>query len=212
MRNKKTQDMVLVSVFTAIIFILAFIPGVGYIPLGAIRATIIHIPVIIGGILLGPVYGAFLGGMFGLTSFLSNTFSPVLTSFVFTPFYSIGTSKGNLWSIVICFVPRILIGVVSYYVFHFCQRLLKKHKNTSYLSYFISGVLGSLTNTILVMNLIYFCFGAEYSAVKEIGIESLYYTIITVIAVNGIPEAIAAGVITTAVCAVLYRMVVQNRA
>ena len=70
-------------------------PILGYIPLGFTRATIIHIPVIIGSIILGPKYGAFLGFIFGLTSLVNNTFNPTVTSFVFTPFYSLGTYVGN---------------------------------------------------------------------------------------------------------------------
>ena len=45
----------------------------------------LHVPVIIGSILLGPKKGAFLGGMFGLASLLKNTLVPGLSSFVFTP-------------------------------------------------------------------------------------------------------------------------------
>ena len=45
----------------------AFTPF-GYIPLGFMNATIIHVPVIIGAIILGPKYGGFLGLVFGITS------------------------------------------------------------------------------------------------------------------------------------------------
>ena len=107
--NTPTLSMVQLAMFSAIILAMAFIPGLGYIPLGVTRATIIHLPVIIGSLLLGPKKGAFLGGVFGLTSLINNTFSPTVTSFTFSPFYS----GGNPWSLVICFVPRILIGIKS---------------------------------------------------------------------------------------------------
>ena len=77
------------------------------------KRQIVHIPVIIGSLLLGPKKGAILGALFGLTSFLNNSFvSPNATSFVFTPLYSVGDFQGNAWSLVICFLPRILVGVV----------------------------------------------------------------------------------------------------
>ena len=106
-----TRDMVQVALFAALIVALAFLPFIGYIPLGFTKATTIHIPVIIGSILLGPQKGAVLGGVFGLTSLINNTLYPTATSFVFSPFYSAGAFKGGWASLIICFVPRILVGV-----------------------------------------------------------------------------------------------------
>ena len=120
--SQKTRELVLTAMFTAIIIAMAFVPYLGYIPLGFMNATIIHIPVIIGAIVLGPKRGAFLGGVFGITSMINNTFNPNITSFVFSPFYSMGDMHGNIWSIVICLVPRILVGVVAYYVYRLVDR------------------------------------------------------------------------------------------
>ena len=93
--------------------------------LGVLRPTTIHIPVILGSILLGWKKGAALGGLFGLTSLLVNTFTPNPTSFVFSPFYSLGEIGGNGWSLVICFVPRILVGVAPYFVYKGMKKLIK---------------------------------------------------------------------------------------
>lgn len=206
MRNKKTSNLVLCAIIIAIILMLAFTPGLGYIPLGAIRITTIHIPVIIGGILLGPKYGAILGGVFGFTSFINNTFSPVITSFVFTPFYSLGDGKGNLLSLVICFVPRILIGVTSYYTYIGMDKLLKEYKGHSSISLVVAGIVGALTNTILVMNMIYVFFGKQYANVTGRAIETLYGAIMVIIGVNGVPEAIGAAVITLAIGNIMLRL------
>ena len=59
-KTAKTKELVLMAMFTAIIIAMAFVPYFGYIPLGFMNATIIHIPVIIGAIVLGPKKGAFL--------------------------------------------------------------------------------------------------------------------------------------------------------
>lgn len=96
---------------------MAFTPFLGYIPLGFTRATIIHIPVILASLLMGPKTGALLGLLFGLTSFINNTVNPTVTSFVFTPFYSMGEFSGGIGSVIICFVPRILTGVVPHYIY-----------------------------------------------------------------------------------------------
>ena len=110
-RTKQVQDMTILSMFTAIIFLLTFTP-LGLVDLPVIKATVLHVPVIIGSILLGPRKGAFLGGMFGLSSLIKNTLVPGLSSFVFSPLIPVpGLDRGSLWALFICFVPRILVGV-----------------------------------------------------------------------------------------------------
>lgn len=204
MKTTKTLELVQVAMFTAIILLLAFTPNLGYIPVGPTRATIIHIPVILGAIALGPKKGAFLGGIFGLTSLINNTVNPTVTSFVFSPFYSLGEQSGNALSLVICFVPRILVGVVPFLVFLLVKKIMKNNKASNTVGLALAGILGSLTNTILVMNMIYFFFGKSYASATGNGVETLYNTVILpVIAVNGVIEAIVAGVLSVAVGAAL---------
>lgn len=195
----KTKELVLTAMFTAIIIAMAFVPYMGYIPLGFMNATIIHIPVIIGAIVLGPKKGAFLGAVFGLTSMINNTFNPNLTSFVFSPFYSIGDMHGNFASIIICMVPRILIGVVAYYVYKGIMKLFQNKKQGSIFGLAAAGIAGAMTNTLLVMNGIYFLFGNSYAAAKGIAADALYGVILGVIGTQGIPEAIVAAVLVTAI-------------
>lgn len=193
--SRKTLDLVQLSLFSAIIILMALVPSLGYIPIppGMLRATIIHIPVIIGSIVLGPKKGAILGTLFGITSLLTNTVSPTPVSFVFSPFLNIGDWGAFFASFVICFVPRIFVGIVPYYVYKLIHK--KTKKNTVPL--IVSGICGSLTNTILVTNLIYFLFGQQYVSAKGIASYSLYYTIvISALAVNGVIEGIIASVLT----------------
>ena len=89
--NKKTYQMVLTALFAAIIILMAFIPFLGYINLVVIKATLIHVPVIIGSIILGPKRGAFLGFVFGCTSLINNTINPSLLSFAFSPLKKIAS-------------------------------------------------------------------------------------------------------------------------
>ena len=127
MKNEKTYELVLTALFTAIIVIMAFTP-LGYIPLVVINATIIHIPVIFGALFLGPKKGAFLGFVFGLTSFINNTFKAATASaFVFSPVlaYRFAGVSGIFKSLYICFVPRILVGVVPYFVWLLIRRIVK---------------------------------------------------------------------------------------
>ena len=87
MKTKKhdTQWMVSVALMAAIVILLANTP-LGMIQLPIIKATTVHIPVIIGAILLGPSAGAILGFVFGVCSLVSNTMAPTLLSFAFSPF------------------------------------------------------------------------------------------------------------------------------
>ncbi len=127
MKNEKTYELVLTALFTAIIVIMAFTP-LGYIPLVVINATIIHIPVILGALFLGPKKGAFLGFVFGLTSLINNTVKAVTASaFVFSPVlaYRVAGVSGIFKSLYICFVPRILVGVVPYFVWLLIRRIVK---------------------------------------------------------------------------------------
>ena len=64
MKNEKIHGLVLTALLTTVIAVMTF-TSLGYIPLGVINATIIHIPVIIGSLFLGPKKGAFLGFVFG---------------------------------------------------------------------------------------------------------------------------------------------------
>ena len=82
-----TRWLVLVALMAAIIIILANTP-LGMIQLPVIKATTVHIPVIIGAILLGPLAGGILGFVFGVCSLISNTMAPTLLSFAFSPFLS----------------------------------------------------------------------------------------------------------------------------
>lgn len=203
-RSQKTLGMVQLAMFMAIILLLAFTPNLGYIPVGPTRATIIHIPVILGSLALGPKKGAVLGATFGLTSLIMGTINPTITSFVFSPFYSLGEIHGNFFSLIICFVPRILVGVVPFFVYALVRKLMKANKASNIVGFTIAGVLGSMTNTILVMNMIYFFFGKQYASVQEVNAGDLYSAIILpVISFNGVIEAIVAGILTAAVGAAL---------
>lgn len=200
--HTQVLGLVQVALFAALIIIMAFTPFLGYIPLGFTRATIIHIPVIIGALTLGPKKGAMLGFVFGMTSLINNTMNPTVTSFVFSPFYSLGEIHGGIESIIICFLPRILVGAVPYFVYRFLQG--KCHAPMT-VSLGAAGLFGSLTNTLLVMNFIYLFFKDAYAAANGVGTNAVYGFILSIIGINGVPEAIVAAIITAFVGRVLLK-------
>ncbi|OJG94975.1 pantothenate ECF transporter [Enterococcus thailandicus] len=194
--------------FLAILILLAVTP-LGFIPIGPINATTMHIPVIIASIVLGPRLGAFLGGVFGFISLIRSTIIQTPLSFVFSPLVPvIGTTQGSWKALLVVFIPRILIGIVPYFVYMGFKRFSKR--NTSPVALFIAGLAGSLTNTILVMNLIYFLFQQDYAQVIGANTNAVYSAILAVIFTSGVPEAIVAGLATAGAASVLLKLVKTN--
>lgn len=263
----KSYELVLTALFTAIIIIMAFTP-LGYIPLVVINATIIHIPVILGAIFCGPKKGAFLGFVFGLTSFIKNTLMPTsLSAFVFSPVLAssfVGPS-GIIKSTIICFVPRILVGIIPYFVYKAIVKLVSgerakfgkvvcnlviaallfvavhaffakgidiknadmigwiagaivaviffvvaevgiKAKEGAFLGYIYAGVTGALTNTLLVMPMIYIFYKEDYARALGVGANAVMGVILGVISFNGIIEAVVAAILVAAIGMVLGKI------
>ena len=199
-RKHDTRFMVSVGLMAAIVIVLANTP-LGMIQLPIVKATTVHIPVIIGAILLGPTAGAILGGVFGVCSLISNTMAPTLLSFAFSPFMSttgiIGAINAN-WVSVGC---RIMIGVAAGWLW----RLLKKIKLNQIVALSITGFVGSMVNTVAVMGSIYLLFAQQYAQAKDVAVTAVWGLIMGTVTASGIPEAIAAAVLVTVVTKVLLK-------
>ena len=202
MNSKKhdTRFMVSVGLMAAIVIVLANTP-LGMIQLPIIKATTVHIPVIIGAILLGPTAGAILGGVFGVCSLISNTMAPTLLSFAFSPFMSTTGLVGAVKAIWISVGCRILIGVAAGWLW----KLFKKTKMNQIVALSITGFVGSMVNTVAVMGSIYLLFAQQYAQAKDVAITAVWGLIIGTVTASGIPEAIAAAVIVAVVTKVLLR-------
>ena len=171
MKTKKhdTRWLVSVALMAAIIIVLANTP-LGMIQLPVIKATTVHIPVILGAILLGPSAGAILGGVFGICSVVSNTMTPTLLSFAFSPFMSTTGIPGAfkaLWVAVGC---RILLGVAAGWLWI----LFRKVKLNEVIALPIVGFAGSIFHTIIVMGSIYVLFAQQYAEAKEVAISAVF--------------------------------------
>ena len=89
------------------------------------------------------------------------------------------------------------------------MKLAKEKKGAQYIALPAAGVAGALVNTLLVMNLIYFCFSRTFAAAKNIAVSAVYDVILGIIAANGIPEAIAAALLTLAVGRALLKFMAR---
>ena len=180
-------------------------------PLGSLRlgpgivATLAHIPVIIAAVLLGPAAGMFMGGVFGLLSFLVWTFMPpdVVSAGLFTPFYPLpGLEHGSWLSLIVVFVPRVLLGLFAALLYRFFAKFDKK----KYVSYIASGVLASVLHTVMVLGSMYLFFSGKIAEIfPNFGLSFAAY-IYTTAGINGVMEAVIAGVLTVAIVAPLKRL------
>ena len=193
-RRKDARWMAGVAMMAAIVVLLANTP-LGMIPLVVTKATTVHIPVILGAILFGPLAGGILGGVFGICSVIINTFTPALTSFAFSPFMSTTGLSGAdkaLWVAVGC---RILIGVAAGWLW----RALSRTRVNSWTALSIVGFTGSMVNTVTVMGSIFLLFTQQYAQAKEVALEAVSGLILTTVLANGIPEAIVSTVLVAVI-------------
>lgn len=208
---KNTKTFTLTAMFLAILILLSSVPFLGFIPIGPINATTMHIPVIIASIVLGPRIGAFLGGVFGIISVIRSTIIVSPLSFVFSPFIPvIGTDHGSWKALIVAIVPRILVGIFPYFIYKLVKKMMKEQPSSQPIALFLAGFLGSATNTILVMNFIYFFFQEAYAQSMGVNLSAVYTAILTIIFTTGIVEAIVAAVATVGVSSVLLRLLKSN--
>ena len=203
--NKRVSDtrwLTSVALMAAIVILLANTP-LGMIQLPVIKATTVHIPVILGAILLGPLAGGILGGVFGICSMISNTTAPTLLSFAFSPFMSMTGIQGAAKAVWISVGCRILIGLISGWLWI----LLKKCKVNTMIALPITGFGGAMSNAVFVMGSIFFLLAKEYAAAKSVAIDAVWGLVLGTVTASGIPEAIAAAVLVALIGKVLLKVV-----
>lgn len=247
--SSKIRKMTIVGVLGGISAILGLTP-IGFIPVGPTNATIMHIPVIIGAIVEGPVVGALVGLIFGIFSLIRAFTAPTVISPVF-------------YNPLVSILPRVLIGITSYYAFVLFKKLGRKASIsmlagawlftlvylsrafyaqlvqytqggdidlwkvalgglliviTLFIGFFsykklkeqaveivLSAALGTLTNTVGVLGMIYLFYGTWF--VEKIGGDTATVgkVILGIGVANGIPEVIVAMLIVTSVVMALKR-------
>lgn len=186
---KSPRSLTFLGLMLAITIIMDMTP-LGMIPLGTISATIIHIPTIITGVVLGPVAGFIMGTSFGIISLIH-----ALTR-------SAGILDPLFMNPLVSVLPRMFIGVVAYYAFIGISKLFKKSALNNTVSSFIGGIAGSLTNTGLVFLMLYLVYAKE--VVEKVG-APFGTILIMVFTTNAIAEAIISGLITMPVALAYFR-------
>lgn len=192
--KKGTRYMATLAMLCGLLLVMGM-TGIGFIPLPVIKATTMHIPVILGAVLLGPVAGAVLGFVFGLCSIWANTVTPGLLSFAFSPFMTnegfVGIAK-SLWIALGC---RVLLGLVAGWLW----QLLKKMKIGDYIALPVVSAIATIAHTCLVMGSIYVLLAQQYAQVKNVAMSAVFGLIMGTVTASGIPEAIAAAILVTVI-------------
>ena len=180
--------LVLTALLTALIIVMAFTP-LGYLKSGAIEITFIPVPIVIG-----PAGGAFLGAVFGITSFIQcfgmSTFGVALFS------------VSPLRTAIVCIVPRVLMGWLTAVIF----KAVSSKDKTSFVQYLVASIAGPLLNTILFTGTLLLLFNNAPIIIQlkeQFGSTNVMAFAAAFVGVNGLIEAGVCAVLGTALCKAL---------
>lgn len=193
MNNTQTRRLVMLALLTAILVLMAFTP-LGYLKVGPLSITFNTIPVAIGALALGPVYGAILGAVFGFTSIAGG--SALVMSLL---------SINPALTVILCFVPRILEGVIAGLI----GNAICKTRFARPVCYGITGLCTAFFNTLLFMSTLVLLFGQtefiqEKWAVLAPG-QNVILFIFAFVGTNAIVEMLSTCIVTSAVAYALYK-------
>lgn len=204
-RKMNVRYLAELALLTAIVLIMAYTP-LGYLktPWG-VEITFIVIPVAVGAVILGPAAGAFLGLVFGLTSF-GQCFGASPLGVIFLQENPVGT-------FFCCVVNRVLVGLIPGLLY----LALKRFDKTRIAGIAVCCFLTPALNTLLYIVGNWMIFSdtwlslsvSTYGYAGEGGISLLGF-MLSLVAVNGLAEAITCTVLGTAVCKALQKTLHRN--
>lgn len=193
-KTRNTKQLALLGLLTGVLLLMAYTP-LGYLNIGPLAISFNVIPVALAAVALGPIGGAVIGAVFGITSFLqcigvggSSAMGVVL--FGINPFLAF----------IQRFVPRLLDGFLLGYVF----RGMRKASNT-HLACFVTGFCSALFNTVLFMGALVLLFGNTPYMQELIAGRNILVFICTFVGINAVCEMAASTIITGAVGYALFK-------
>ena len=192
MNHEQMRAFVLTALFVALILLLGLTP-IGMIPLGFINISLLGVPVVIGTLVLGLKRGLLLGLCFGAVSALSafgiyGTPSALAAALV---------AASPALAALMCFVPRLLIPVITMLVY----RLIGRRQAKAIKAVPFAAAAGSLTNTVLYLGLMLL-----FYIIMGINSEKVLALIGGTGLIAGSMEAVANAIVSTAVAAAVWKV------
>lgn len=198
--GNRSRRITLLGLLTAILLVLSMTP-LGYLNIGPLAISFNMIPVAVGAAALGPVGGAVLGAVFGMTSFLqclgiggSSAMGVIL--FDINPFFAF----------VQRFVPRLVTGFLVGLIYRGLRKFAKAGIAGS-----VAGFFAALLNTVLFMGALVLLFGNTQYLEDVMAGKNVLVFICTFVGVNAVFEMLASTVITGALCATLEKARLMGR-
>lgn len=193
------RELTTLGLLTGVLLLMSVTP-LGYFHTFGLDISLMMVPVGIGAMLMGPKAGAWLGLVFGATSFYqsmtgSSAFSTML--FNINPFYTF----------LLCIPTRVLMGFLTGVIFKAAQKVDKKKT----VCYFVGGFFAAFLNTLFFMGVLILCYwNTEFiQGINETlgGLNPLMF-VVAFVGVNGALEmpssCIVGGIVSKAVSRALY--------
>lgn len=193
MSKNKILYLTELAILAAVILLMSFTP-IGYFRMPGIEITFITIPVVVGAIVMGPAAGGILGGIFGLSSFIQ--------CFGMSAFGAALLAINPVFTLILCLIPRILVGLLTGFVF----RGFRKKTIPAFLT---ASLGGAVLNTLLFVGGLVLLFGrSEFvtGLVTDMGGGNILAFFVAFVGLNGLIEAVACGVLGTAVSRAVYSL------
>lgn len=192
-RKTRTIQMVQLAILIALEALMTFTP-LGFVMVPPVAITLLHIPVIIGAVLLGPLSGGILGGCFGVFSILRAVIGGNVGDLLFNP-----AASGNPFgSIVMAVLPRILVGVIAAWLF----LLIRRWSKNDFVAIPLAAGITTALHTVMVLTLMWLFFRGT-PLLEANGLRELFTSVVIL---NGIIEICTAVVLATAVCKPLLNL------
>ena len=197
-----TRRLTQLALLAALLLVMNFTP-LGYLQVGPLSMSLMSIPVAIGAMMMGPVDGAILGGVFGATSFLQavqGTSAMGAALFAYSP----------VGSFVVCFVARVLVGLCCGLVYQGMRKILPGKEKVCAA---VGGFSAAFLNTVFFMGfLVLLFYGSPYvqGLVEALGVSNPLAFVVAVVGVQAIVEWVACCVVAAAVTVPLRKYLKMN--
>jgi uncharacterized membrane protein len=189
MSPSRTRTIVIAGVLSAISILLAVTPIGYFITIAGVSTTTMHIPVIIGAVLEGPVVGALIGLVFGVTSLIRSATAPngPIDPLFINPLLSV--------------LPRLFIGPMAWLAW----RSLRRWPAVGLTA---AGAVGSITNTVLVLGMLGLLLPSNFKITDELIItDAVKWPFLAGVATSsGVLEMIISALIVQTVLATWFQI------